>query len=131
MKKTFFIALASCTLLFCGEAVHAQKTSRTKSKTSATVKRKRSAFGTAGQYPESTDRLLTQKDVENATPWGLKVMQNEIYARHGYVFTDAELKKHFRKEDWYKGKERTLKKIKLTSTETQNITFLKAQQPKL
>ncbi len=126
MKKTILLALSCCVLL-CSDVVHAQKKGRTK----ATTQQSKSAFGTLGQYPESTDRLLTEKDVENATPWGLKVMQNEIYARHGYVFKESDLKAHFRKEKWYKGRERSLKKIKLTEMEKQNVAFLKAQQPKL
>lgn len=100
---------------------HATAHSRSHTKTVST---------TPGQYPESSERLLTEKDVEHVTPWGLNVMMNEIYARHGYVFTDASMKKHFRKEKWYKGKERKMKNIRLTDTEVQNIAFIKQHQNK-
>jgi len=32
----------------------------------------------------------------------LKIMRNEIYARHGYVFKDTELRNYFEKQSWYK-----------------------------
>jgi len=81
-----------------------------------------------GQFPESSERLLTEKDVEHQTPWGMKVMMNEIYARQGFIFRDAELRRHFAKEKWYRGRERLLNKIKLTPLEVQNIAFIKKYQ---
>jgi hypothetical protein len=106
----------------------AQKAKSTHSK--STRKTSKSVTGTPGQYPESSERLLTEQDLEHVTPWGMKVMQNEIYARHGYIFKEAALRKHFRKEKWYKGKERNMKNIKLTDTEVQNIAFIKRHQNK-
>jgi hypothetical protein len=81
-----------------------------------------------GQFPESSERLLTEKDVEHQTPWGMKVMLNEIYARQGYKFREADLRKHFAKEKWYRGREKSLNKIKLTPIEIQNIAFIKRYQ---
>jgi hypothetical protein len=57
-------------------------------------------------------------------------MQNEIYARHGYIFKDATMRKHFRKEKWYKGREKNFNNIKLTDIEIQNIAFIKSHHPK-
>jgi hypothetical protein len=68
--------------------------------------------------------------MEHLTPWGMNVMLNEIYARHGYIFKDPELKKHFAEESWYKGKQANLSKIKLTEIEKENVTFIKAHQNK-
>jgi hypothetical protein len=79
-----------------------------------------------GQYPESSERALTLTDLAHLTPWGKKVMMNEIYARHGYVFPDKDLKKHFDKETWYKGTQKNFNKLKLTELEKQNIAFLNA-----
>jgi hypothetical protein len=73
--------------------------------------------------------LLTEKDVEHQTPWGMKVMMNEIYARQGFIFKEADLKKHFAKEKWYKRKDRNMSKIKLSDTEVQNIAFIKQHMP--
>lgn len=128
--RSLIIALTGLMLLSgtTYQSAFAQKTGKSKTKTTKQMVSKSST--TAGQYPESSERLLTEKDIEHVTPWGMKVMLNEIYARHGFVFKDATLKKHFRKERWYKGTERNMKNIKLTDTEIQNVAFLKQHQPK-
>jgi hypothetical protein len=55
----------------------------------------------AGQYPQASTRLLTEKDVENLRNEELRIMRNEIYARHGYSFKLADMREHFDKLDWY------------------------------
>ena len=62
----------------------------------------------------SSDRLLTDSDVEgylNANyseynfPEGINIIQmiiNEIYAKHGYEFTDSKLSAYFSNKTWYK-----------------------------
>jgi hypothetical protein len=132
MKQSRIYTIAICCLLAIATVQPAALAQKSKSGRTTSVKKtnKKTISTTPGQYPESSERLLIEKDVEHVTPWGLKVMMNEIYARHGYVFTDATLKKHFRKEKWYKGKERKMKNIKLTDTEVQNIAFIKQHQNK-
>jgi len=85
---------------------------------------------TPGQFPEGTDRALADKDLEYLSPWGVKVITNEIYARHGMIFTDPELKRHFDEEKWYHGRTKNVNGT-LTKTEKQNISFIsnfKAQE---
>lgn len=31
----------------------------------------------------------------------LRLMRNEIFARHGYIFKSADLRNHFSKQPWY------------------------------
>ncbi len=76
-----------------------------------------------GQYPESSERLLTADDLVHTSTFGKKVMLNEIYARHGMIFTDPELKRHFAQESWYKGTMKNVDKL-LTATERKNIAFI-------
>lgn len=78
---------------------------------------------TAGYFPESSDRKLEEKDVVYLSEWGRKLILNEIYARHGMIFTDESLRKHFRKQKWYRAKARNVTKM-LTKTEKYNIAFL-------
>ena len=78
------------------------------SKSQKAKKPKKKSSHLPGQFPESSERLITEKDVEHQTPWGMKVMLNEIYARQGYIFKDADLRKHFAKEKWYRGRQRSL-----------------------
>ncbi len=78
-----------------------------------------------GQFPESSERALTEDDMEHKSAFGKKIMLNEIYARHGYIFPDKDLVKHFAGESWYKGTEKSLGKIKLTPMEVQNVAFIR------
>lgn len=89
-------------------------------------KKSRSAF--PGQYPEGSERLLTEKDMQYQTAWGKKVMLNEIYARKGMIFKDEALARHFRNESWYKGKKAAVPAKTLSSVEKQNIAFIQAHQ---
>jgi hypothetical protein len=85
---------------------------------------------TPGQFPEGSDRLLADKDLEYLSPWGIKVITNEIYARHGMRFTDPELKRHFDEEKWYHARTSNVNGA-LTKTERQNLNFIsnfKAQE---
>lgn len=54
-----------------------------------------------GKYPQASTRKLVAKDVENLKNEELRLMRNEIYARHGYSFKLADMREHFDKLDWY------------------------------
>jgi len=57
--------------------------------------------GIPGKYPEGSERNLTLNDIAGKTKWQLKIMRNEIYARHGYIFQSSDLKNYFNKQPWY------------------------------
>ncbi len=77
-----------------------------------------------GQFPEGSARVLTDKDLKFLSEWGLKVMLNEIYARHGMLFTDDAMQKHFNHSNWYHGTSKDVDN-KLTKTEKQNIRLIR------
>lgn len=54
-----------------------------------------------GDYPEGSEVILEEKDVENLNPVDLEQMRNEIYARHGYSFKNKDMRRHFDDQDWY------------------------------
>jgi hypothetical protein len=76
-----------------------------------------------GEFPEGSARMLTDKDLKFLSQWGLKVMLNEIYARHGMTFTDETLQKHFNHSNWYHGTTASVDN-KLTAIEKHNIKFI-------
>ncbi|MDR3678841.1 MAG: YARHG domain-containing protein [Flavipsychrobacter sp.] len=78
-----------------------------------------------GEFPEGSARVLTEKDLKFLSEWGLKVMLNEIYARHGMRFTDSDLQNHFSHQGWYKGGADNVDS-KLSPTERRNVAFIKA-----
>lgn len=83
---------------------------------------------TAGFYPEGSERKLTMYDLQYLSAWGQNVMLNEIYARHGMIFADKTLDRHFRKQKWYKPVSNNIFQ-KLTQIEKENITFLINHSP--
>lgn len=88
------------------------------------------ASRTYGFYPEGSQRKLTENDIKHLSPWGHKVMLNEIYARHGMIFADAALKRHFKRQKWYKGTSKNVYK-QLSAIEKQNVAFLINTEPKV
>lgn len=77
-----------------------------------------------GLYPEASQRLLNAKDLKGLNSFDLKVMRNEIYARHGYIFNTQEMKDYFNEQDWYYGRYKNVDKF-LTDIEKKNIEFIK------
>ena len=89
----------------------------------------------------SSDRLLTDRDVEgylNANyseynfPEGINIIQmiiNEIYAKHGYEFTDSKLSAYFSNKTWYKSNTNKVNDMNAVSDsmseiEKKNVDFL-------
>lgn len=89
----------------------------------------------------SSDRLLTDSDVEgylNANyseynfPECINIIQmiiNEIYAKHGYEFTDSKLSAYFSNKTWYKSNTNKVNDMNAVSDsmseiEKKNVDFL-------
>ncbi|TNF49515.1 MAG: YARHG domain-containing protein [Bacteroidetes bacterium] len=53
----------------------------------------------------------------------IRYVINEIYARHGYIFSDPKINSHFRSLSWYKPVSKNVDHL-LTPIEKQNIYFL-------
>ncbi len=54
-----------------------------------------------GKNPETSERLLTEKELKNTSKKQLKIMRNEIYARYGYIFKTEEMSTYFKKQENY------------------------------
>ena len=78
----------------------------------------------AGKYPQSSSQVLKEADVENLKPADLRVMRNEIYARHGYSFKLADMREYFDKLDWYMPMAVDVT-TKLTAREKENAALIK------
>ena len=77
-----------------------------------------------GSYPQSSTRALKEADVENMRPAELRIMRNEIYARHGYSFKLADMREHFDALEWYMPASVDIQS-KLTATEEKNAALIK------
>jgi len=76
--------------------------------------------------PNSDTEYVTEQDLDGLSAWELKVARNEIYARHGYIFREADLKQYFNKQKWYEPKYsyNEFSDSWLSSVEAWNVAFI-------
>jgi hypothetical protein len=55
-----------------------------------------------GRYPEASSRYLSQSDLAYKSCFDLKIMRNEVYARHGYIFRTPDMVDYFTRQGWYR-----------------------------
>lgn len=78
--------------------------------------------------PESGTKLLSTSDLQGLSAQQLRIARNEIYARHGRTFKDAELQNYFASCSWYKPNSAynyANENSNLNSIEKQNIITIK------
>ena len=121
-KKTWMaIAIAALAgLCIVGYFLFFQKTQE---KDSATQNNKEYNQST-GKYPYTSERLLTDDDVRNISQADLRIMRNEIYARHGLIFQSADMKNYFSAQSWYTPKFDNVIDM-LSAIEKNNIALIK------
>lgn len=73
--------------------------------------------------------LLNEQQLEDKTLEELALLRNEIFARHGYVFTSNVLQLYFNNQNWYNPKNNN-SAIKLSKIETDNVNLLKSIENK-
>jgi hypothetical protein len=76
-----------------------------------------------GLYPQASIRPLTHNELIPLSKWQLKIMRNEIFARHGYIFKGAAMRNYFNAQPWYYPRLRDVSHL-LTSIEQKNISFI-------
>lgn len=83
--------------------------------------------GSEGLYGFASERLLTESDVAGMTSDELKIMRNEIFARHGYIFKTKPMKDYFSAQPWYKGMYDDVSSM-LSDIEIENVRFIKQHE---
>ena len=74
-----------------------------------------------GLYPFVSERVLDYEELARYDLQQLKIMRNEIYARHGYIFRKGgEMEAYFKKQPWYQPLYTNVDQF-LSSVETENI----------
>ena len=81
--------------------------------------------GSNGIYTFASTTLLSANDLRGYSKWDLKIMRNEIFARHGYIFKTPEMKSYFARQNWYVPLYDNVDQL-LTGTERKNIQLIKA-----
>lgn len=67
---------------------------------------------------------LTHEDLANLSKSQLRLLRNEIYARHGYIFKSKDLQDYFGSMPWYIGSISNQNDVPLNSTERKNIAMI-------
>lgn len=80
--------------------------------------------------PQSSFRRLTYADIAGLSSWQLSMARNEIYARHGRKFNDADIRSYFQSQSWYNGyiAPEDFDSSVLSDTEIYNIDFIKSYE---
>jgi len=78
----------------------------------------------SGKFPQGSERLLSSADLSGLSKYDLKIMRNEIFARHGYIFMTNDMKNYFQNQSWYTPRYSNVTAM-LTSTEQKNVALIK------
>jgi len=81
----------------------------------------------SGKFPQATERLLSPNDLSGLSKEDLKIMRNEIFARHGYLFKTPEMKSYFATQSWYHGQYDDVT-LMLSEIEKQNVELIKKHE---
>ena len=75
---------------------------------------------------ESNTRLLTEEDLADMGKSELMIARNEMYARYGYIFADADLTTYFSEKAWYEPTVATdaFSEEQFNEFETANTSFI-------
>lgn len=82
----------------------------------------------------TSTQLLSEKDIEDLTPCEIKIMKNEIFARHGYDFHKNQfIERFFKSQRWYrkirrKTRDERFVKSHFSEIEQANVLFLKQHE---
>jgi len=80
------------------------------------------------EFPECSITLLTEESLKGVTKEKLRLMRNEVFADHGYVFSSKDLQDYFSNKNWYKP--RPNRAIILTDWEKKNIKLIEKMEDK-
>lgn len=80
-----------------------------------------------GNYPESSNRYLTANEVSGKSARVLRLMRNEIYMRHNYIFTSQDLANYSNSFPCYKPLYSNVDDM-LTNVEKTNIQLLQQHE---
>ena len=81
--------------------------------------------GSGVVIPDSSERPLSVDELGGLSAAELRIARNEIFARHGFRFSDPALRAHFGRFDWYRPTSVT---VELSAVEKANVALLKSAE---
>jgi len=76
-------------------------------------------------YSITSKRKLTAADIQGKSSEALRLTRNELFARRGYKFGDAELASYFKKQSWYQP---STSDVSLSGVQNDNAEFLRQHE---
>lgn len=83
------------------------------------------AYNGSFVFPDSDCTYLTENQVASLSNYQLGIARNEIYARHGYIFSTQKYITYFNSQSWYSP---ITKNVTLNSIEDYNVRLIKAEE---
>ena len=77
-----------------------------------------------GRWQFTNQKIIMERHLHRYSKSLLRLMRNEIYARHGYKFASADLAAYFAKTSWYSPVSDN-SKVKLSALEQLNVNIIK------
>ena len=78
-----------------------------------------------GRFPEASYRYIDYNDLKGLSSYDLKIMRNEIFARHGYIFKTNDMRQYFSGESWYRALYNDVT-TSLSKIEIRNVDYIKS-----
>ena len=85
-----------------------------------------SAIGMDYLIPDSNARYLLPEELTFLDKELLRLVRNEIYARHGLIFKSEDLNNYFRSTSWYTGYRDNVSDSELNEYEKKNVELIKS-----
>jgi hypothetical protein len=79
-------------------------------------------------YDWLSTRAVTEQDLQGKTKEQLRIMRNWLFARKGYIFSDARLQAYFSKQRWYRATTRSIQDSDFTEMERSNIAMIRDRE---
>lgn len=81
-------------------------------------------------FDEVSCRALSEYDLQGLSKDELRILRNEIYARHGLIFHSEDLTEYFNQFSWYHPYTSDAEKVhkSMTDVEKENINFIKKKE---
>ncbi len=92
----------------------------------AKLRRTGTPWGNQGLCPLTAIELLTCSMAAHYDKPTLRILRNEIWARHGYVFQSSDLQRHFDNASWYHPNPSGNSTITLSPVEQMNVDILRS-----
>ena len=80
-----------------------------------------------GRFSFASEMLLNTQTLRKYDKKTLRIMRNEIMARHGYRFQSKDLQEYFGKQSWYKPVASN-NQVKLSFVEQLNVELIKQME---